>query len=116
MPDISAGAIAGIVIGGVVFLLLIAWIYELARLGSYLKLDEDARPPNLFKAEQNDCCTLFGLNVNLWILKNWCGFTNTDDVHAFRAKDEQRLNLIQTQGAPFVAAPRYAAFDGLSDY
>ena len=43
LPDLSAGAIAGIVIGGIVFLLLLWWCTFICRLWSVYRLDENER-------------------------------------------------------------------------
>ena len=62
--SISAGAIAGIVLGGIALVVLVFWIYSFLRVLSFYRLNDASAPNELLKANENDCVTMLCLNLN----------------------------------------------------
>ena len=69
---LSGGAIAGIVIGGLIGALLVIWLTKLLTLYLFEVLPDNAAPVSVDSAADNTCCDMGCNYINLAIIKSWC--------------------------------------------
>jgi hypothetical protein len=66
--SLSAGAIAGIVIGAIVFVVFVFWLTSFFRLYAFYKVSAAGAPNEAYKASENDCANLLCISLNQWLV------------------------------------------------
>ena len=98
--DLPPAAIAGILVGAIVFVILLICLAQLCLLMSAASLPHDMQPNQLLDSKdgQNPGCVCC-LAINTCIIKSCCPSIDLGKVNAFRAKDLPTEQIVVTRAA-----------------
>jgi hypothetical protein len=78
--ELPQSAIIGIVVGGVVLVVLISWLYFFCSQYCFYLTPSGHRPPaGIFSAKENDCIHLACMNCNRAIINKCCPSLDTSE-------------------------------------